>query len=162
MPHNLYRFVFPNLKQFIFPCGVSPYSGDTKFPFFNGEALYDCGWSLYAGDNLERIKKSLAIQREYADCFASPDPIPEVETLQREVHANCFPGQGRTVWTLFNARYTTVRGVVLAVEHRPGATYYDLWNDLPLEPELVDGQAILSLTLHPQQLGCVVQAWNSD
>jgi hypothetical protein len=159
VPHNLYRFVFPNLKQFIFPCGVSSHSGDTKFPFFGGEALYDCGWSLYAGDHLERIKKSLAIQQQYADCFASPEPVPEVETLQRHVHANCFPGQGRTVWTLFNARYTTVRGAVLAVEHRPGATYTDVWNDVPLDPEIVDGHAVIRLKLDPQHLGCAAQSW---
>ena len=157
VPHNLYRFVFPNLKQFIFPCGVSPNTGDTKFPFFNGEALYDCGWSLYCGRNLDRIKKSLALQREYADCFASPEPAAEVETLQREVHANCFPGEGRTVWTLFNARYTTVRGPVLAIEHRPGATYRDAWNDTQLDPEIADGKAVICLRLDPQQLGCVVQ-----
>lgn len=162
VPHNLYRFVFPNLKQFIFPCGVSPNTGDTKFPFFNGEALYDCGWSLYCGPNLDRIKKSLALQREYADCFASPEPTAEVETLEREVHANCFPGEGRTVWTLYNARYTTFRGPVLAIEHRPGATYRDAWNDVRLEPEIVDGKAVLRLRLDPQQLGCVVQEWKQE
>ncbi|NQT16735.1 MAG: hypothetical protein HQ582_28520 [Planctomycetes bacterium] len=158
-PRNVYRYVFPRLKQFVFLCGISPWSGDSKFPFFNGEALYDCSWSLYAGRNLDRVKKSLAIQRKYEDCFASSHPIPEIVTQQRELHANCFPGHNRVAWTLFNARYTTVRGPVLAVEHRPGATYHDVWNDAPLEPEIVDGQAVLTLTLQPQQLGCVVQTW---
>ncbi len=161
-PANIYRYVFPNLKQFIFPCGVAPYSGDTKFPFFNGEALYDCSWSLYASPHLDRIKKSLAIQREHADCFASSQATPEIETLQQQVHANCFPGENRIVWTLFNARYTTVRDPVLAVKHRPGATYYDAWNDVLLDPEIADGEAVLSLTLHPQQLGCVVQAFEQE
>ena len=154
---NVYRYMFPNLKQFVFLCGISPWSGDSKFPFFNGEALYDCSWCLYAGPNLDRVKKSLAIQREYDDCFASLHPIPEVGTMQREVHANCFPGKARTAWTLFNARYTTVRGPLLAVRHHLGATYHDVWNDVPLEPEIIDGRAVLTLTLHPQQLGCIVQ-----
>lgn len=89
---------------------MSPWSGDSKFPFLNGEALYDCSWCLYDGANFDRIKKSLAIQRQYADRFASSQPIPGVGTLQREVHANCFPVRNRVAWTLFNARYTTVRG----------------------------------------------------
>lgn len=156
-PSNIYRYVFPNLKQLIFPCGISPYSGDSKFPFFNGEALYDCSWSLYASPHLDRIKKSLAIQRRYADCFASPNPTPEVPTLQPQVHANAFPGDNRTAWTLFNARYTTARGPVLAVDHHEGATYFDAWNNLPLEPEIVNGEAIFNQTLHPQQLGCIIQ-----
>ena len=158
-PQNVYRYIFPRLKQFVFLCGISPWSGDSKFPFFNGEALYDCSWSLYAGQNLDRIKKSLKIQREYADCFSTLRPIPEVATLQREVHANYFPGHERVAWTLFNARYTTVRGPILAVKHRPGATYRDVWNGVPLEPKIVDGQAVLELRLYPQQLGCVVQNW---
>ena len=161
-PTNIYRYVFPNLKQFIFPCGVSPYSGDTKFPFFNGEALYDCSWSLYASPHLDRIKKSLAIQRQYADCFASSNATPEVATLQKHVHANRFPGKGRTVWTLFNARYTTIRGPVLSVDHYEGATYLDAWNDVPLKPEITNGKAILSQTLHPQQLGCIIQSHKQD
>jgi hypothetical protein len=48
---------------------------------------------------------------------------------------------------------------VLAVRHRPGATYHDAWNNLPLEAEIVGDRAVLTLTLHPQQLGCVVQTW---
>ena len=161
-PTNVYRYVFPNLKQFVFPCGVSPYSGDTKFPFFNGEALYDCSWCLYASPHLERIKKSLTIQRQYADCFASPHATPEVATLQQHVHANRFPGDGRTAWTFFNARYTTVRGPVIAVDHHEGATYHDVWNDTPLEPTITDGRASLSLTLHPQQLGCIIESFKKD
>ncbi len=159
---NVYRYAFPELKQFVFLCGIRPWSGDSKFPFFGGEALYDCSWSLYAGRNLDRVKRALAIQRRYDDCFASLRPIPEVATRRREVHANCFPGRGRTAWTLFNARYTTVRGPVLDVAHRPGATYRDAWNDVPLDPPIVDGRAVLSLTLHPQQLGCIVQTWKGN
>ena len=161
-PPNVYRYVFPNLKQFIFPCGVSPYSGDTKFPFFNGEALYDCSWSLYASPNFDRIKKSLAIQRQYADCFASPHATPEVPTQQQHVHANRFPSEQRTIWTLFNARYTTVRGPVLSIDHHKGATYHDLWNDTPLKPEIVNGKAIIPQTLRPQQLGCIIQSRKQD
>ena len=86
----------------------------------------------------------------------------EVDTLQREVHANCFPWHERTAWTLFNARYSTVRGPVLAVSHRPGATYYDAWNGAPLVPQVIGDRAVLKQTLHPQQLGCVVQSWNGE
>ena len=156
-PQSVYRYAFPRVKQFVFPCGMSPWSGDCKFPFYNGEALYDCSWSLYAGANLDRVKKSLAIQTEYADCFTSLTPVPDVPTRQRGVHANCFPGDGRTAWTLFNARYTTVRGPVLEVEHVAGDRYEDVWGGEPLAARIVGDRAILSLKLFPQQLGCVVQ-----
>jgi len=82
---------------------------------------------------------------------------PEVATEKWGVHANRLPGGGRTVWTLYNGRYATVRGPVIAVAHSPGATYCDAWNDIPLRPEIVGKRAIISQTLHPQALGCVVQ-----
>jgi hypothetical protein len=154
---NAARYLFPHVRQIIFPCGSDDWTCESKFPFFNGEALYDTGWFLYAGPHLERLRKSLAIQRRYADCFSSANPVPDVPTEKTGVRANEFPGQGRTAWTLYNARYATVEGPLLAVPHRRGATYYDAWNDRPLEPKIAGGKAILSLTLHPQELGCVIQ-----
>jgi hypothetical protein len=133
------------------------WASDSKFPFFNGEPLYDVSWFLYSGPNLPRIQHSLALQQEYADCFSSARPLMGVPTERWEVHANQFPGDGRTVWTLYNARYTTVRGPVLAVDHQPGATYHDAWNDEPLQPTIREGKAVLELELPPQGLGCVVQ-----
>jgi hypothetical protein len=81
----------------------------------------------------------------------------EAATEKDGVHANKFPGEGRTAWTLFNARYMTVRGPLLAVDHVEGATYADVWNNQPLTPQISGGKAILSLKLDPQGLGCVVQ-----
>jgi hypothetical protein len=78
-------------------------------------------------------------------------------TQRRGVYANRFPGQARTLWTLWNARYQTVRGTVLAVPHHEGATYRDEWNDRDLTPALRDRQAILSLELGPQSIGCISQ-----
>ena len=79
-------------------------------------------------------------------------------TERSGVVANRFPGDGRTVWTLYNTRcYMTVRGTVLAVEHRESAAYRDLWNERVLTPEIRNGQAFLTLALDPQGLGCVVQ-----
>ena len=68
-----------------------------------------------------------------------------------------LPAEKKEVWTLYNARMTTVRGTVLEVPHVAGARYRDLWNDRDLTPRIVGGQALLDLKLDPQGLGCVVQ-----
>jgi hypothetical protein len=80
-----------------------------------------------------------------------------VPTERGSVYANRFPGKARTVWTLYNARPNTMRGKVLALPHHEGATYRDEWNDKELQPEIRDGQAILSLELGPQSIGCISQ-----
>lgn len=156
-PQNAYRFAFPGVRQFVFPCGSEDWSTESLFAFFNGEALYDMGWSLYAGPVLTQMQRGLGLQHEYADCFSTDRPLMAVPTQQWEVHANAFPGAGRTVWTLFNARFTVVRGPVLALDHVPGATYRDAWHDRPLQPDIRRGKAIIELALQPQEFGCVVQ-----
>lgn len=154
---NAYRYVFPSLRQFIFLCGSNGWSSESKFPFFNGEPLYDVSWFLYHGPHLDRMRQSLALQTKYAECFASPQPIMEAPTERWEVHANEFPGEGRTAWTLYNARYTTGSGPVLKVPHVAGATYYDAWRDRPLKAVIRGKTATISLRLEPQSLGCIVQ-----
>jgi hypothetical protein len=154
---NAYHYAFPHLRNFVFLCGSDDWSSDSKFLFFNAEPILDVSWSLYAGPHLDRMRKSLALQQRYADCFACDAPEMDVPTERTGVVANRFPGDGRTAWTLYNARYTTVRGTVLAVEHREGTSYRDLWNDRVLTPEIRDGKAFLAVTLDPQGLGCVVQ-----
>ncbi len=154
---SIVRLAFPLVKQFIFPCGVVRWSSETKFPFFNGEGIYDSSYCLYSGPSTDRIRKSFRVQKEYADCFTTAEPEPMVRTQRANVHANRFPGAGRTIWTLYNARYTTVRGPVLTVPHRLGAVYRDVWKDEPIKPEITGDRATISLTLTPQGLGCIVQ-----
>ena len=159
MAQSVHRFAFPHVKQFGFPVGFEggPSSHELRFLFFNGEGLYDVGWLLYDGRDLARVRNWLAIQKQYADCFASTRPKPLVPTEAGEVYANEFPGDGRTAWTIFNARFATFRGTVLAIEHGDGDTYHDAWNHRELGPRIVDGKAVIELNLDPQGLGCVVR-----
>jgi hypothetical protein len=159
MPMNLYRFVFPRVRQFCFPVGIEgdPNLSCLKALFFNGESHFDATWRLYDDRTLSWLKKGLALKREYADCFTSHRPTPLVPTLRTGVVANEFPGDGRTVWTLFNGQYRTVRGEVIAVPHHAGDAYHDAWNGQPLKPKIKAGRARIALRLDPQGLGCIVQ-----
>ena len=79
-------------------------------------------------------------------------------TAAGEIHANKFPGNNRTVWTLWNSRFNTYRGAVLEVEHKEGARYYDAWNVQEIKPEIKGNIARLSVSeIEPQGLGCVLQ-----
>ncbi|MBT3287232.1 MAG: LamG domain-containing protein [Victivallales bacterium] len=160
LPPNVLRFIFPKLKQTVFPVGQEGYIESwrfLKFLLFNGQALFDTTWRLYDTDGRAKIGKSLRIMREYGDCFASDHPRMFVPTLRTHFYANEWPGPERTVWTLFNARYHTLRGKTIEVPHTPGATYRDLWNDRKLTPEIRGDRAILSLSIPPQGIVCVVQ-----
>jgi hypothetical protein len=162
---NLFRFIFPHVKQIDLPIGNERAINGMnrlKFTFFSGDAIYDNGWlSMTSRAREELMIKSVAIKKKYSDCFYSADITPLVPTECAKVYANKFVGKDKTVWTLYNSKYTTVRGPVLAIEHQEGATYYDVWNDRVLSPQIVDGRAIITQKLGPQALGCIVQRRNS-
>ena len=109
LPRDLYRYALPNLRQFNFLCGSDDWSSDQKLPFFNGEPLYDITWFLYSGPHLTDMRRALRLQTKYSDCFASPT------SPSRGAHGGSAgstpmpsPGRGRTIWTLYNANYSTV------------------------------------------------------
>ena len=155
---NLYRFMFPKLMHLDLPLGIAY---DTwhplKFTFFNGEAIYDSMWQLDESRGHAFMVRAYELKKRFKDCFASDTPEMLVPTERTDVYANRFPGKGRTLWTLYNARPTTVRGTIITIPHQEGATYRDEWNDRDLKPVIRDGKAILSLELGPQSIGCITQ-----
>ncbi len=153
---NLYRFAFPKIVQLILPMAMRNLSWHPqKFIFFNGEAIYDSFWDCEESAGLAFTVKAYGLKKKYADCFTSDNPQTMVNTLSPAVCANCFPGKGRTVYTLYNRAYTTYRGKILRVPHQKGAVYYDAWNEQPLQVEIKDGCADISLTIDAQQIGCI-------
>jgi hypothetical protein len=161
---NLTRFALPQFKTIEILCCDRPLGNDlegARSVFFNGEAIWLEGplgrpdW--FEPPLRELLRRSYAVLHKYRDVFADPNPTPLVPTLQRDVYANRFADDGRVVWTLFNASPAPVEGCLLSVPHVEGATYQDAWNDRPLAPQVVEGNARLRLSLGPREVGCVVQ-----
>ena len=78
---------------------------------------------------------------------------------QPGVFANRFRAEREQVWTLYNANGRSVRGALLRVPHRPGATYRDAWNGRVIHPQIRDTHAWIALELGPRAVGCVAQQW---
>ena len=71
---------------------------------------------------------------------------------------NKFPANdgSRTVYTVYNRAYSTFRGTALRVPHVEGATYYDAWNEKPIEYKVVNGFAELYLEIGAQEMGLLL------
>jgi len=159
---ELMRFVLPDFKvfQLNFYCAMEDGNWNrVKRPFFNGDGWWLQGNPYTSYDERARavLSKCLAICHEYADCFTTMYPQPLVATLQPGLFANQFPTESRTLWTLYNATYTSIEGPAIALRHVPGARYHDLWNDRELRPQIEGDTARLRLRVDPHDLGCVVQ-----
>ncbi len=155
---SLNKFVFPGIVQLVLPNDAFNYSWNMlKFTFLNGDAVYDNFWMRDESKAEAFMVKSHDIKLKYADCFTSKTPEPLVPTEKSGIMANKFPGKGRTIWTIYNQRYTTVREEIMKVKHVRGAAYYDVWNNKPLQTRISGNYAYISLDLHPQAIGCIVQ-----
>lgn len=154
---NLYRFAFPKIVQLVLPMAMRNLSWHPqKFLFFNGEAIYDSFWDCEESAGLDFTIHAYSLKKQYADCFSSDTPEPMVETLSPAICANCFPGNNRTLYTLYNRAYITYRGDVLRLRHTPGNRYYDAWNERPIDAVIKDGYAVIPYEIHAQQIGCII------
>ncbi len=163
-PHraDLVRFVFPDLKvlQLV---SYDPFIDGAgyllKYPFFNGEAWWLGGGTegTYSEDAHRFLRRALAICHEHLDAFCSDRVEPLVPTLRPTVYANRFDGAQTTVWTLYNAEYTTFRGDLLRLPYRAGASYQDAFADQPLKVRRQGDEVLVPIELGPQAVGCIVE-----
>lgn len=161
VPLKLFRFAFPDLKNFeILYCDgpTATWATGVRWTFWNGEGLWLEGpaGQWFAPQTRRAIRDCHAVLRAHRAAFAGDQARPLVPTLAAGVYANEFTGGEETAYTLYNARPETWRGPVLALPHRPGTRYLDAFARRELTPQLRGGQAILSLVLDPQGVGCIV------
>jgi hypothetical protein len=161
VPINIARFAFPDLKTIeILVCDkpTGSWATGVKWVFFNGEAIWLEGpadqW--FEPETREAIRCCYRVLRKHKDAFTSLEPVPLVPTELGGVWANKFPVEGKTVYTLYNARHRTVRGEVLRVPHREGASYYDEWHQRPATARIDGEEAVLSTQVGPHDVGCLV------
>jgi hypothetical protein len=163
-PHfiDLPRFAFPAFKQFHITYYVPTRDGNwwlLKFPFFNGES-YDLGQPnlpLYDDAAMAFQRRAIEVLCAHREAFASSDVYPLVPTTRDGVFANEFRTPTEAVYTLYNANGRTVRGSLLTIPHREGATYDDAWAGVALTPTIRESEALIELELPPKGIGCVVQ-----
>ncbi|NOZ21028.1 MAG: hypothetical protein GXP25_08055 [Planctomycetes bacterium] len=162
-PHyvDLHRFAFPDFKSFELIYYVPGKNGNyylLRYPFFNGNGYYLTGACLTSDEHTQAFYKNVfRVQHEHVDAFTSEDVEPLVRTETPNLFANRFSTSRKTVWTLFNANYRTLRGKLMVVPHREGTNYFDSWNNRPVEATIKGGMAELSFEIGPRQVGCIVQ-----
>ena len=161
VPLNLTRFAIPDFKTIeILYCDkpTGSWATGVKWVFFNGEAIWLEGPATewFEPETRATIRRCYAILHEHRDAFTSLEPVPLVPTELGGVFANAFPARGKTVYTLYNARRTTVRGGVLRVPHDAGARYIDAWHERSATVRIEGSTAVVQLEIGPCDVGCLV------
>jgi iron(II)-dependent oxidoreductase len=134
---------------------------DLQYIFFNGvgynawENIWGL-WNQLSDRDAESLRRIAMIEREFAPNMVSPDWRPYARTLQAGVFASRFPHQGATVWTVVNRHEYEIVGEQIAVDHRDGARYYDLWNGEALTPRIDGERAVLEFAAEGRGFGALL------
>ena len=161
MPINIGRYILTKYKSIGLPGYIEASNSPSQVDalFINGEAIQEDTWRLHHSRIREKLNHAYDLKHAYADCFNGDYPLPHVDTAALGIVANAFAGNNRILWTVYNGRPKTYNGIVIEVPHKSGATYRDVWNNKELSPTIENGIAKISLSIDPQQPGCIVQEW---
>ncbi len=156
----LHRYLFPELPIFeMVAHGIRPIPAeedDLKLAFFHGMGLWlkGKGASWYSQGFRQLAPKYHDVLTAYGDYFRSPDALPHVDTLVEGVYANKFSLGGKSVYTIYNANATTVRGALLKVEGAVKGT--SLLDISPFGVEFDGATGEIRGSLPPQGVGAVL------
>jgi hypothetical protein len=158
------RFYFPEIKYVEWG---STFADGARRAFFNGVGYMRgdlsetrdpfTGKVMTAPDQLAYLTLTSRIMGENADAFSSLHPEPLVPTLVARVYANRFPGQGQTIWTLYNRSGQDIDQEVITVPHVAGSRYVDLVHGRELTAVLKGDQAVLRLALGNGEVTAIAQ-----
>jgi formylglycine-generating enzyme required for sulfatase activity len=136
-------------------------TNDLQTIFFNGvgynawENIWGI-WNQFTPRDAETLRRIATIERKLAPLLVSADWRPYAPTLQAGVFASRFPLGGLALWTIVNRNEYAMGGEQIAVAHREGTHYFDVWNGAPLTPRLVGDRAVFELTLEPRGFGALL------
>ncbi|TDP72322.1 formylglycine-generating enzyme family protein [Roseateles toxinivorans] len=136
-------------------------TNDFQYIFFNGvgynawENIWGI-WNQLTPRDAQTLKRIATLQRAVAPLLVSLDWRPYAPTLQAGVFASRFPCEGQVLHTIVNRNEVEVSGEQLALPHAAGTTYIDLWSGVALQPRIVDGRALIELSLEPRGYGAVL------
>ncbi|MDQ6618249.1 MAG: formylglycine-generating enzyme family protein, partial [Pseudomonadota bacterium] len=140
---------------------------DFQYMWFNGigYVAWENVWGVWNGfteRDGETLRRLALIQRSFAEHFVSREWQPYATTLQHGVFASRFPHSSSTLWTVVNRNEYALSGEQLAVNHTPGAHYYDLWSGEEVAVRIDGATAYVALALEPRGFGAVLAYANES
>jgi gamma-glutamyl hercynylcysteine S-oxide synthase len=134
---------------------------DLQYIFFNGigynawENVWGI-WNQFTPRDAEALRRIAMIERRFAPLMVSMDWQPYARTLQAGVFASRFPSDSLALWTLVNRNEYHVAGEQLAVPHRDGARYYDVWHGVALQPRVAGELATFNFAIEARGFGALL------
>ena len=136
-------------------------TNDLQYMFFNGvgynawENVWGI-WNQFTPRNAEALRRCIAIERKFAAQMTGADWRPYAPTLQAGVFASEFPHGGVRVWNFVNRNEYAVEGEQIALAHRDGVRYFDLWHGVALTPRRDGDRCVFEFALEGHGFGTLL------
>jgi formylglycine-generating enzyme required for sulfatase activity len=102
------------------------------------------------------LRSIIGIQRRYAHLFCGEGWTPLVKTLHPAIYASLWEDGHARLWTLVNEANETITGELLTIAWNEGDRIYDLIQGLPVQPQIVDGEAVIHAHIPARGLGAIL------
>jgi len=102
------------------------------------------------------LRSMLPIQRRYKDIFCGEGWTPLVETMQDDVFANLWEGEGLRLWTIVNRNGHIVSGDLIRTNVKKEEVVFDLISGSEAKINREYNDMIIDYTLRPFSIGCIV------
>jgi formylglycine-generating enzyme required for sulfatase activity len=134
---------------------------DLQYAFFNGEGWESWEnvwgiWNQVTPRDGEATRRVGTIERAVAPFLVSQEWEPFYPAQRYGVFASRWPLGDRTVWTIVNRNEYDVNGRQIAVPHKEGMRYFDLYHGVELKSEIEEGNAVLSFLTEANGYGAIL------
>ena len=106
--------------------------------FFNGYGteinIMSPGQPDWVNEQYRYLGRTSRILRENTHNFLSPQYTPLISTTAESIWVNKWPGDQKTIYTIYCVRPAGYNGLLFEVEPEPGYHFVDLWHHRLLEP----------------------------
>jgi gamma-glutamyl hercynylcysteine S-oxide synthase len=142
---NLNKFIKPDFSIFrVAELYIEPIRREYSVSLFNGYGtemnIFGPGKPSWADEQYRYWGKTLRILRENTHNFVDAGFTPLVPVSEENIWVNKWPGNEKTIYTIFSLIPEGYKDYLLDVSPTEGYHYVDLWNNEELEPVKIEGQ----------------------
>lgn len=158
---NLNKLIKPDFSIFrVAEIAFEPIRREYATSFFNGYGtelnIFKPGRPDWIEADYRFFGRTVRILRENTTNFVDYNFIPLIPTTRDNIFVNCWPGNGKLVYTVFSLIPEGFDGGLFEAESVPGCHWVDVWDHRELEPVKVDGKTLVPVrteAFHKSWLG---------
>jgi gamma-glutamyl hercynylcysteine S-oxide synthase len=151
---NLNRLIEPEFTIFrVTQLADGDLHREVAIAFFNGYGVeinaFKAGRPDWVEPDLRTLGRAAMLLRANASVLKTAAWTPLVRTLKDGIWVNEWPGDGKTLYTIYSDEPAGFQGPLFASRADEGFRFIDLWNHAEVAPLVIDGESVLPASLPP-------------